>query len=260
MEVLSDIKIRRGSWASVVAYCSWSTSSNGIGSTTFAPACSINRYYDPATDQFLSVDPDVPTTDQPYVFVNDDPLNLQDPLGIYAISGTGQNSFTTTTLNKETHTIKTTTIVTSGSKPAKVTVSTSPVTVPLGLGVSATISASATFSESGSQSSPSLNIGTDGSVGITANGATVSVADNGGLVMTSLSGSVASSMGPSVDIGGDQVTTSIDVSLNYSGQTGGFSLTPSEVTDILVFPLTFAKYVGETCLEDPPICLAGAGA
>ncbi len=42
----------------------------------------INRYYDPATDQFLSVDPDVATTNQPYVFTNDDPLNSEDPLGL----------------------------------------------------------------------------------------------------------------------------------------------------------------------------------
>ena len=41
----------------------------------------INRYYDPSTDQFLSVDPDVQQTDQPYVFTNDDPLNAEDPLG-----------------------------------------------------------------------------------------------------------------------------------------------------------------------------------
>lgn len=41
----------------------------------------INRYYDPSTDQFLSIDPDVATTDQPYVFTNDDPLNAEDPLG-----------------------------------------------------------------------------------------------------------------------------------------------------------------------------------
>ena len=41
----------------------------------------LNRYYDPSTDQFLSVDPDVQSTDQPYAFVNDDPLNLTDPLG-----------------------------------------------------------------------------------------------------------------------------------------------------------------------------------
>lgn len=41
----------------------------------------INRYYDPTTDQFLSIDPDVAETNQPYVFVNDDPLNAEDPLG-----------------------------------------------------------------------------------------------------------------------------------------------------------------------------------
>jgi hypothetical protein len=29
----------------------------------------------------LSIDPDVATTDQPYVFTNDDPLNSSDPLG-----------------------------------------------------------------------------------------------------------------------------------------------------------------------------------
>jgi RHS repeat-associated protein len=41
----------------------------------------INRYYDPSTDQFLSVDPAVDTTGQPYVFTNDNPLNATDPLG-----------------------------------------------------------------------------------------------------------------------------------------------------------------------------------
>ena len=42
----------------------------------------INRYYDPTTDEFLSIDPDVTQTDQPYVFTNDDPLNAEDPLGL----------------------------------------------------------------------------------------------------------------------------------------------------------------------------------
>jgi uncharacterized protein RhaS with RHS repeats len=47
--------------------------------------CSINRYYDPATDQFLSIDPDIATTNQPYAFTNDDPLNASDPLGMEAL-------------------------------------------------------------------------------------------------------------------------------------------------------------------------------
>lgn len=42
----------------------------------------VNRYYDPATDQFLSIDPDVAQTGQPYIFTNDDPLNTEDPLGL----------------------------------------------------------------------------------------------------------------------------------------------------------------------------------
>jgi hypothetical protein len=41
----------------------------------------VDRYYDPSTDQFLSVDPLVAETGQPYAFVGDDPLNRSDPLG-----------------------------------------------------------------------------------------------------------------------------------------------------------------------------------
>jgi len=46
----------------------------------------IDRYYDPSTDQFLSVDPDVAETGQPYAFTGDDPLNATDPLGLRCLS------------------------------------------------------------------------------------------------------------------------------------------------------------------------------
>jgi hypothetical protein len=42
----------------------------------------VHRYYDPSTDQFLEVDPELAETNQPYVFTNDDPLNATDPLGL----------------------------------------------------------------------------------------------------------------------------------------------------------------------------------
>jgi RHS repeat-associated protein len=42
----------------------------------------VNRYYDPSTDQFLSVDPLVAETGQPYAFTGDNPLNASDPLGL----------------------------------------------------------------------------------------------------------------------------------------------------------------------------------
>ena len=44
----------------------------------------MDRYYDPSTDQFLSVDPDLAETGQAYAFTGDDPLNATDPLGLTA--------------------------------------------------------------------------------------------------------------------------------------------------------------------------------
>jgi len=44
----------------------------------------VDRYYDPATDQFLTVDPDLAETGQAYAFTGDDPLNKTDPLGLTA--------------------------------------------------------------------------------------------------------------------------------------------------------------------------------
>jgi hypothetical protein len=42
----------------------------------------VDRYYDPVTDQFLTVDPDLAETGQAYAFTGDDPLNKTDPLGL----------------------------------------------------------------------------------------------------------------------------------------------------------------------------------
>jgi len=50
--------------------------------TNNALDCRFDRYYDPGTDQFLSVDPDLAETGQPYAFTGDDPLNKTDPLGL----------------------------------------------------------------------------------------------------------------------------------------------------------------------------------
>ena len=49
----------------------------------------INRYYDPATAQFVSVDPDLAQTDQAYVYAGDDPVNNSDPSGLCNSQGDG---------------------------------------------------------------------------------------------------------------------------------------------------------------------------
>ena len=46
-----------------------------------APDGRVNRYYDPATAQFVSVDPAVATTGAPYYYASDDPVNDTDPNG-----------------------------------------------------------------------------------------------------------------------------------------------------------------------------------
>ena len=48
---------------------------------------SVGRYYDPATGQFLSVDPLVDETGQPYAYAGDDPVNGSDPTGLITCGG-----------------------------------------------------------------------------------------------------------------------------------------------------------------------------
>ncbi len=45
----------------------------------------VNRYYDPATGQFMSVDPDVGSTGTPYAYAIDNPVSNRDPLGLWTI-------------------------------------------------------------------------------------------------------------------------------------------------------------------------------
>lgn len=43
----------------------------------------LARYYDPSTAQFLTVDPAVATTGQPYSYAGDSPVNNVDPTGLW---------------------------------------------------------------------------------------------------------------------------------------------------------------------------------
>ncbi len=52
--------------------------SDGESGFLYLPA----RYYDPATGQFLSLDPQVSLTGEPYGYEADNPVNVADPSGL----------------------------------------------------------------------------------------------------------------------------------------------------------------------------------
>ena len=58
----------------------------------------IHRYYDPATGTFLSVDPLVGITGDPYGYVSGDPINGVDPLGLSWYDPTTWSAKTWTTI------------------------------------------------------------------------------------------------------------------------------------------------------------------
>jgi hypothetical protein len=49
----------------------------------------VGRYYDPATGQFLSVDPSVASTEQAYIYTNDNPVYMTDPQGTETVGPPG---------------------------------------------------------------------------------------------------------------------------------------------------------------------------
>ncbi len=86
-----------GTLTGTMSYDAWGnpTTAGGLTATTpfgFAGGYTdpdgliylINRYYDPATGQFTSVDPDVDQTEQPYAYADTDPVDQSDPDGLYA--------------------------------------------------------------------------------------------------------------------------------------------------------------------------------
>jgi hypothetical protein len=75
--------------------------------------------------------------------------------------------------------------------------------------------------------------------------------------MTSLSGALPGGSGPSLNIGGDQVTTSIDVSLSYDGTPSPSLWDYIQAGLITTASIAWAyaiKPLSETCEDDPDVC------
>ena len=83
-----------GSLTATTSYDAWGNPSSSGGLSSYSPFAYdgsykdptglvylINRYYEPTTGQFVSVDPSVSSTRTPYVFTDDNPVNAIDPTG-----------------------------------------------------------------------------------------------------------------------------------------------------------------------------------
>jgi RHS repeat-associated protein len=84
-----------GSLTASTSYDAWGNPETDGGLTSYSPIgfaggytdptgllYFINRYYEPTTGQFISVDPDVAETGKPYEYTGDDPVNAIDPNGL----------------------------------------------------------------------------------------------------------------------------------------------------------------------------------
>jgi RHS repeat-associated protein len=84
-----------GSLSATTSYDAWGNPQTGGGLTSYTPfgfagaytdpdglLYLVNRYYDPATGQFISVDPDVSQTLAPYGYATGNPVMNTDPMGL----------------------------------------------------------------------------------------------------------------------------------------------------------------------------------
>ncbi|MGC1239751.1 MAG: RHS repeat-associated core domain-containing protein, partial [Acidimicrobiales bacterium] len=98
-----------GSLSASASYDAWGNPETMGGLTAFTPfgfvggytdptglIYFINRYYDPTTGEFVSVDPDVSETGQPYAYAGDDPVDGTDPLGLCFLGGSWCNGIQNT--------------------------------------------------------------------------------------------------------------------------------------------------------------------
>jgi len=180
----------------------------------------INRFYDPVTDQFLSVDSMVGQSGLPYVFTNDNPLNATDPVGALTASVDGGAGFTMNTF---------TNILPSPGIYASAPVSTQTITKSIGTGtLTLTTQVFVTVPLSGSASSGSVIIDASGNATVSVGGASATfssaqpyrvfgVASSGGFGIGSEGLSFTASKTETV--GGASVTTQFVVSYrqNFSG-------------------------------------------
>ncbi len=189
----------------------------------------VNRYYDPTTGEFMTVDPDLAETDQPYQYAGGDPMNSSDPTGLggygkgghtnpvtqacHQIYGESEQEMVSACVAAEQSAfqeygsgLKERLTCDLGSSPIGAGVIIDLPTIDIEGPLS--ISISSDLKVSGPDSNLGIDIHNDGTLDINAGGSTVSVSPEG-----ALEGLSASVGGVSVSQDGISVTRSTSLSV-----------------------------------------------
>jgi RHS repeat-associated protein len=94
-----------GALTATTSYDAWGNPQTAGGLTAYTPfgyagayadptglLYMISRYYDPQTGQFMSVDPDLSDTQEPYAYAGGNPVDNTDPNGLYPHPRNGHSS------------------------------------------------------------------------------------------------------------------------------------------------------------------------
>jgi len=236
----------------------WSRPLRRPCSTQCSRGRTINRYYDPATDQFLSIDPLVAQTGQAYVFTNDNPLNLADPLGLRGVTNLcaqirmGCLSVNyTPTVNR----------VLQGGRTPVVTYETTnqPFAGPSGT----TITVSTSLTVAGPKSLSNVDVSLNGSVSVTDGSATANFSPGSTMndfVPSEYGFTYGYSQTQTVGSGSsaDTITANVSVSVTYpSGSSGGPTLEQSGVVVVVGGAITWLVRTFGPCIPRPLACGIG---
>jgi hypothetical protein len=198
----------------------------------------FNRCYDPSSDQFLSIDPALASTGQAYAFVNDNPLNSADALGLRPVVGNANQIRSETLQIRQALVAAVKKLAFSGS-----TSRSKSVTMGI-VGGSVTITVSASVSTSIPRAPVTATVGSDGtvtigSVGVSTNSISASVGD----ATVSWSGdSLTASYGRTIDYNGSTLTTSLSATYTPSGGPG-FEM--GTVWQVLPWSLPWVKWASK---------------
>jgi uncharacterized protein RhaS with RHS repeats len=224
----------------------------------------VNRYYDPATGQFGSVDPLVAQTQSPHSYAGDDPVNATDPLGRTASPSFLAFCASSAAAQAYCHSLEL-------KVEAATTVSAPIPAVTINwLGLDITISGNVQVSASDASTPVVLN--TDGSVDVTSGsinahfsseGVETDILTSQGSSVTLSNGDITLTKSYTQSEASGTVTAQITATLSAGPESpsgGGIDL-PGDLSnwglDFLKAAGGVAKAVGEGCVDDPFACAGG---